>query len=396
MMTSYSHRLSSSVSRLWSLPRSRSPYDHVPYTGSPLLNAAGIVGAEFNLQSNTSRHDIPSGEVPVGHRGRFNREGVARNKSLAGFRRNQETDQSRKVFKSTQSFSGELANRSPQFAPYENRGGSQTRFSETLRCTSAEYQLLRRAPTVEKVGDANVLQDVKRLWTVGSLPIVPVRSFVRILQEKPARESSRKDGTAEQTTVPFLNRDSRHRLQLRDLQVSRGFGGRLAIPSLLENPRRPMAAIVSSKPQNDPSVTNHEVPWPNAGLRTELHSSRGDEHRSFVIPKREKSFHDRLQCIASVMEPTTPIATWVAASPGLGRPQNWLPLDFPAEVSKPVKPVRATSQSPEHSRPESQGIGPWPESVPGSRLDDSIPSDYEKKRAARLNARPKRMLPRIR
>mgnify|MGYP003325472576 FL=1 len=396
MMISYSHRLSSSVSRLWSLPRSRSPYDHVPYTGSLLLNAAGIVGAEFNLQSNTSRHDIPSGEVPVGHRGRFNREGVARNKSLAGFRRNQETDQSRKVFKSTQSFSGELANRSPQFAPYENRGGSQTRFSETLRCTSAEYQLLRRAPTVEKVGDANVLQDVKRLWTVGSLPIVPVRSFVRILQEKPARESSRKDGTAEQTTVPFLNRDSRHRLQLRDLQVSRGFGGRLAIPSLLENPRRPMAAIVSSKPQNDPSVTNHEVPWPNAGLRTELHSSRGDEHRSFVIPKREKSFRDRLQCIASVMEPTTPIATWVAASPGLGRPQNWLPLDFPAEVSKPVKPVRATSQSPEHSRPESQGIGPWPESVPGSRLDDSIPSDYEKKRAARLNARPKRMLPRIR
>ena len=182
MMTSYSHRLSSSVSRLWYVPRSRSPYDHVPYTGSPLLNATGIVGADSNLQSNSSRHDIPSGEVPVGRRGRFNREGVARNKSLAGFRRNQETDQSRKVFKSIQSFPGKIANRSLQFAPDENRGGSQTQFSETLRNTSAEYQFLRRAPKVEKAGDASVLQDVKRRWSMRSLPIAHVRSFVRVLQ----------------------------------------------------------------------------------------------------------------------------------------------------------------------------------------------------------------------
>lgn len=412
MTRSFSHRVWNSVNRLRNLPRSRSPYDQVPYTGSPLLNPSPV-DALSTLQVNWLRHDTRSADVQGSHRAFGDAEKLSAYTQSFGwlFRRTPGNCESRTIFKASPLFIGSSGNSRLKLAlPCEHRGRGRSALAEKQWQASATHALFKRVPDV--VANANGGSEFQQATVRGierSIQMVSSGSFVKgvRLNANSAGSISEKEVPAERSTLPFMDRYSRHMPQMNNLgtyksQTEHSLTERLVNPFPYGNTWSPKFSVASSNLgadsilHNAGRVTKTESPFSTAGLQVGPQSGRIVERGPSAATSRDVSFRDRLKRAVTAIGTNTSVIPRIAVNAGLESSQTLSPGDFSADVSKPDEPAVSISVTPGRSRPASHTIVRPPENEQSSRFDDLAPNDFEKKRAARMNARPRRMLPRIR
>lgn len=413
MITTFSHRLWNSVSRLRKLPLSRSPYDQVPYTGSPLPIATSPVDVVSKPQVSSPRHDSQSADVQGSHRAFGDTEKLSASMQSFGrlLRRGRENGGTGTVFKSSQSFFGSNDNTRLTLAlPNEHRDRSRSTIAEKHWQTSAARALFKRVP--DAVANANGGCEFQHATVRGimrSIQMVGTGSFVKAhcLGANTAGAISQKEVPAKCSPLPFMHLYSCHMPRMNNLGTHKSPNGRslterLVTPVPHASTWSPKFSVVSSILGSDSilhdagHVTTPESSHSKTGREAGSQSGRSDEREFSAATSRNVSFRERLNRTATAIGATTPVARWITANTGLESSQSLSPSNFSADGSKPVKPVASTNVTQGRSRPGTHVIVPPPESEQSSRSDDPTPNDFEKKRAARINARPRRMLPRIR
>ncbi len=413
MITSFSHRLWNSVSRLRKVPRSRSPYDQVPYTGSPLPNPTSPVNTLSKRQANRTLRDSQSIDVQGCHLAFADVGRLVGNWRSLGwlFRGDLGNGEPRAVFKSFRPFCGSRGNARLKLAlPCEHHYSSRSPFAGKQWQTSAIRALVKRVP--EFVANANGGSEFQHATVRGikrSIQMDCTGSFIKTLRldAKSARGVAHKDDPAERSTLPFMRRNSRHMPRLNNLvthksQIGRSLTERVVNPFPIGSTWSPKFSVVSSNLGADSillvagRVTTPESSQSNAGRVIEPQSERSTERRPSAATSRHVSFRERLNRTAAAIDATTHVASCIAANTGSQSSQTLSPSDFSGDGSTPGKTVASTSVTPGGSGSGSDVIVPSADNEQISRSDEPTPNDFEKKRAARMNARPRRMLPRIR
>lgn len=412
MITTFSHRLCRSVSRLRKLPRSRSPYDHVPYTGSPLPNTSGLVDVVSKPAENRLHRDLHSHDVQRTHRAfGVPQTEPSHSRSLGWMLREAIRNiESRNIFKSSQPWRGSIGNtRLSLSLPREQYRSRQTSFVKTAWQTRNLHESYRRVSQVH--GEFNRAAEfphatgraiVRSVQTIHAVKLLKAFS----LNACTAGGDSHKDLLAERSPRLFRHYDPGHAPRtettlIHDPYMSRLSIERPAFPFSSQGTRRSISGFVPSKignilsPQNLFSTTP-ELLHSNVGRQVAPRTRWSSESGISAATSNDVSFRGRLKSAAAAISTNTSVASRIAFQTGVKSSQNVLPGDFHRDVSKPGRPAAATTVTTERSRSGSQVIVPRTGNVPGSRSNHQTPNDFEKKRAARMNARPRRMLPRIR
>lgn len=411
MITSFSHRLCRSVSRLRKLPRSRSPYDHVPYTGSLLPNTSGLVDAVSKPVESCLHRDLHSHDVQGIHRA----FGMPQAKSshsrsldwlLRVALRNFE---SRANFKSFQPCCGSSNTRQSLALSREQHRCSRTSLVKRTWLIPTKHESHKRVSQV--VGEFNRGAEFSHATERAIERSVETIHAVRFLKASPlnansAGGDSHKNVLAERSPRLFRHCYPGRTPKTKTSLIHEPFMSRLSMerPALLSShwgtwhsisgfvPSKRSAAIFSQHL----STTTPELLHFNVRREFARQSRLRSEPGISAATSHDVSFRDRLRRAAAAISTNTSVASRIAVHAGVERSQNLSPGDFHRDVSKPGKPAAATTVTTERSRSGSQGIVPLASNAQIPRSSHLTPNDYEKKRAARMNAQPRRMLPRIR